>query len=45
MILSKAGDNILMANQKFDITNDVINGLNKRYKPAKKEEPKKEEKK
>jgi outer membrane protein len=45
MILSKAGDNILMANQKFDITNDVINGLNKRYKPAKKEEPKKEDKK
>ena len=44
MILSKAGDNILMANQKFDITNDVINGLNKRYKPAKKEEPKNEEK-
>ena len=47
LILSKAGDNILMANQKFDITNDVINGLNKRYKPAaKKEEPtKKDEKK
>jgi len=47
MILSKAGDNILMANKKYDITNDVINGLNKRYKPAKKEEPaeKKEEKK
>ena len=45
MILSKAGDNILMANKKYDITNDVINGLNKRYKPAKKEEPveKKEE--
>ena len=44
MILSKAGDNILMANKKYDITNDVINGLNK---PAKKEEPaeKKEEKK
>lgn len=47
LILSKAGDNILMANKKFDITNDVINGLNKRYKPAAKkaEEPKKEEKK
>ena len=47
LILSKAGDNILMATQKFDITNDVINGLNKRYKPAaKKEEPaKKDEKK
>jgi outer membrane protein len=47
LILSKAGDNILMANKKYDITNDVINGLNKRYKPVKKEEPaaKKEEKK
>ena len=32
LILSKAGDNILMANKKYDITNDVINGLNKRYK-------------
>ena len=49
LILSKAGDNILMANKKYDITNDVINGLNKRYKPAKKveaaDETKKEEKK
>ena len=49
MILSKAGDNILMANKKYDITNDVINGLNKRYKPGKKEaapaDEKKEEKK
>ena len=34
MILSKSGDNILFANQKYDITQDVINGLNKRYKPA-----------
>ena len=34
MILSKAGDNILLANKKFDITQDVINGLNKRYKPT-----------
>ena len=32
--LSKAGDNILMADKKYDITVDVINGLNKRYKPA-----------
>ena len=46
LILSKAGDNILMANKKYDITNDVINGLNKRYKPTKKgDEPKKDEKK
>jgi outer membrane protein len=42
LILSKAGDNILFADRKFDITKDVINGLNKRYKPA---EGKKEEKK
>lgn len=47
LILSKAGDNILMANKKYDITNDVINGLNKHYKPVKKEDAasKKEEKK
>ena len=31
-ILSKAGDNILYANKRYDITKDVINGLNKRYK-------------
>ena len=34
MILAKSGDNILMANQKYDITKDVINGLNKRYKES-----------
>ncbi len=48
MILSKSGDNILFANKKFDITQDVINGLNKRYKPAAsaaKKDDKKEEKK
>jgi len=48
LILSKAGDNILMADKKYDITMDVINGLNKRYKPAAKpaaEEKKTEEKK
>ena len=44
LILSKAGDNFLYANKKYDITQDVINGLNKRYKaPAK--SAKKEEKK
>ena len=45
MILSKAGDNILYANNKYDITQDVINGLNKRYKPAggKKDEKKAKE--
>ena len=46
MILSKAGDNILYANKHFDITQDVINGLNKRYKPsAKKADDKKAEEK
>ena len=34
LILSKAGDNILLAEKKYDITMDVINGLNKHYKPA-----------
>ena len=42
LILSKAGDNILYAETKYDITQDVINGLNKRYKPvAKKADEKK----
>ena len=46
LILSKAGDNILMAEKKYDITQDVINGLNKRYKPTpKKAEAKEDEKK
>ena len=47
LILTKQGDNILYAAKRFDITNDVINGLNKRYKktPAKKDDEKKEEKK
>ena len=31
-ILSRAGDNILVANPKYDITKEVVNGLNKRYK-------------
>jgi len=46
LILTKQGDNILLADKKFDITQDVINGLNKRYKPAaKKAEERKDEKK
>jgi outer membrane protein len=45
LILTKQGDNILYANKRFDITNDVINGLNKRYKSTLKTEAKKEEKK
>lgn len=34
LILSKAGDNILYANKSYDITKDVIAGLNKAYKPS-----------
>ena len=45
LILSKAGDNILFADHRFDITKDIINGLNKRYKPAPKKDEKKDEKK
>ena len=41
MILSKSGDNILLASKRFDITQDVINGLNKRYKSTFKESDKK----
>lgn len=38
LILSKSGDNLLYADQAFNITNEVIAGLNKAYKstPAKK---------
>jgi len=32
LILSKAGDNILLAEKRYDITDDVVKGLNKRYK-------------
>lgn len=35
LILSKAGDNLLYADKVFDITNDVVAGLNKAYKPVK----------
>ena len=31
-ILSRSGDNILLANPKYDITKEVVAGLNKRYK-------------
>ena len=34
LILSKAGDNILYADKGYDITNEVVAGLNKAYKPA-----------
>ena len=45
LILTKQGDNILLAAKRFDITNDIINGLNKRYKSSVKKEEKSEEKK
>ena len=45
MILAKSGDNILMANPKYDITQDVINGLNNRYKKSAKDTGAKDEKK
>lgn len=35
-ILSKAGDNMLYADKSCDITQEVIAGLNKNYKPSKK---------
>lgn len=46
MILTKQGDNILLADKAFDITDEVIAGLNKAYKPkdGKKEETKAEQK-
>lgn len=31
-IMAKAGDNMLLANPKYDITKEVLKGLNKRYK-------------
>lgn len=31
-VMIKAGDNLLIANPKFNITNEVVKGLNKRYK-------------
>ena len=34
-IMSKLGDNLLWANKKYDITKEVIAGLNKRYKKGK----------
>ncbi len=46
LILTKQGDNILFADKKFDITQDIINGMNKRYKPsAQKADSKKAEEK
>jgi outer membrane protein len=39
LILSKAGDNLLYADKAYDITSEVITGLNKAYKPSAKEKP------
>ena len=36
VIISKSGDNVLYADPSVDITNDVIEGLNKAYKATKK---------
>lgn len=44
LILSKAGDNLLYADKAYDITNEVIAGLNKAYKPMAKPEANKEDK-
>ena len=44
LILAKSGDNILLSNKQLDITQDVINGLNKRYKSQAKKEPADEKK-
>ncbi|MBP1541258.1 MAG: OmpH family outer membrane protein [Prevotella sp.] len=43
LILTKQGDNILYAAKRFDITNDIINGLNKAYKSTLKAEVQKKE--
>ena len=31
-VMVKAGDNLLISNPKYDITQDIVKGLNKRYK-------------
>jgi outer membrane protein len=31
-VMIKAGDNLLIANPKYNITNEIVKGLNKRYK-------------
>ena len=35
LILTKQGDNILYADKTYDITAEVVAGLNKAYKPKK----------
>ena len=34
-VMIKAGDNFLVANPKYNITNDIVTGLNKRYNAKK----------
>ena len=45
IIFSKQGDNLLYADKAYDITKEVIAGLNKAYKPSKKATTTKEDKK
>ena len=33
-IISKAGDNLLIANPEYDVTEDIVKGLNSRYKTS-----------
>ena len=44
IIFSKQGDNLLYADKAYDITKEVIAGLNKAYKPSAKTVAKKEKK-
>ncbi len=37
IIISKSGDNLLFADKRFDVTDEIVAGLNKAYKPAKKD--------
>ena len=34
-VMIKAGDNLLIANPKYNITKDIVTGLNKRYNAKK----------
>lgn len=45
IILSKQGENLLYADKTYDITAEIIEGLNKAYKPAAVKKEQKEEKK
>ncbi len=45
LILTKAGDNILLADESLNITQEVVDGLNKAYKPVKKDKAEKKDEK